>query len=158
MTSVLSSSRLTQLDTSMPPKRKRAETEVGIVSRSTRKSTRTDKHQGDGSTNASSPSAEMESAPSKKARTAIVKTTSIRSRSSRAMQVNDDVRRMRLASPSTNPDRNDQALEDIKLSTKVPASQEYSPQRSRDLFQNFADHDVPGVIGPEGVEKLFRVL
>lgn len=66
------------------------------------------------------------------------------------MQVNDD----RLVSPSTNPDKNDQALEDIKLSTKAPASQEYSPQRSRDLFQKFADHDAPGVIGPEGVEKL----
>lgn len=104
MTSVLSSSQLTQLDTPMPPKRKRAEAEAGIATRSTRKSTRTDKHQDDGSTNASSSSAEMESlAPSKKARTAIVKATSVRSRSSRAMQVNDD----RLVSPSTNPDKNE---------------------------------------------------
>lgn len=37
---------------------------------------------------------------------------------------------------------------------KVPASEEYSPTRSHDLFKNFADADAPNVIGPEGVEKL----
>ncbi|KAI6042987.1 Cullin binding-domain-containing protein [Pisolithus marmoratus] len=134
----------------MPPKRKRAETEAGIATRSTRKSTRTEKNRGNVNTNTSASSAETESTPSKKARTTAVKATSARSRSSRAVLINDD----RLVSPLTNPEKNDQALEDIKLSTKVPASEQYSPQRSRNLFQNFADPEVPGIISPEGVEKL----
>ncbi|KIO04063.1 hypothetical protein M404DRAFT_600383 [Pisolithus tinctorius Marx 270] len=88
------------LGKTMPPKRKREETEAGVATRSTRKSTRTGKNQDNVNTSASFSSAETESAPSKKARSTTAKTTGARSRSSRA--VNDD----RLVSTSTNPDKN----------------------------------------------------
>ncbi|KAG9318187.1 Cullin binding-domain-containing protein [Chiua virens] len=137
----------------MPPKRKRAEVAdsaiQGSTTRSTRKSSRVARGKdGTAHVNGKAGASDSVEPPPKKTRATGKKGATSRGAKAR---IDDD--------PLNSTTSQQQSVDEPDVSEQaptVPTRVEYSQQRAQALFNSFADDDDPDVIGPEGVERLYK--